>query len=306
MDSLTSKKNTSIDAYHIPGTNLYGDKAREYEKMMQMIADGTMSLSYDRAFTFAMSQNLALPQHMLDCVLGKGVVRVDSVSTEKELRYKVGGRAMRLDFFGTDLSRRKIVNIEMQMNNIDDVPYKMRLNQSYIDRTRHRIGSQLDEISDLYVLFFVDADIFGANQPMYEPPLDYWWKGGKPFDDGVRRIIVNMRYQGDEDTELNHLIQDLKQTDIRKMHSNIMKDALQLVLEGGNDMWVKVFDGSPYEAYMAFGDKKYKKGKAEGKAEVISEMVNRLHYVKGLSASQIAELTGCSLDQVEAALSKRG
>ena len=73
----------------------------------------------------------------------------------------------------------------------------------------------------------------------------------------------------------------------------------------GGRKWIKPFDGSPYEAYMAFGDKKYKEGKAEGKTEGISETISLLHNVKGFSASEIVESTGYSLDQVEAALSKR-
>ena len=73
--------------------------------------------------------------------------------------------------------------------------------------------------------------------------------------------------------------------------------------------WIKPFDGTPYEAYMNCGRVNFEKGKAEGKAEGkiegISEIINRLHDVKGLSASEIVESTGYSLDQVEAALSKR-
>lgn len=85
----------------------------------------------------------------------------------------------------------------------------------------------------------------------------------------------------------------------------------------GGRKWIKPFDGSPYEAYMAYGDKKYNEGFAKGYAEGfiegfaigyeegISETINRLHDVKGLSASEIVESTGYSLDRVEAALSKR-
>ena len=269
-----------------------------------------MCLAYDRAFTLAMCQSSDLAQHILDAVLGKDVVHVDSFSTEKEFRYYIGGRAMRLDFFGLDQKNNKLINIEMQMSNIGEVPVKMRLNQSYIDRSHPRIGSSLKKICGLIVLFFVNADIFGQGKAIYEPPLDYWSKGGHPFNDGVRRIIVNLKYQGKENTELCHLIEDLKQTNLHKMHSNIMKNALQLVLEGGRDMWIKAFKGGPYDAYMlqfAKGEASgIKKGEAKGEAKKAVATVMHLRRVKGLSAEEISDLVGYPLDEVRAILDKAG
>ena len=69
----------------------------------------------------------------------------------------------------------------------------------------------------------------------------------------------------------------------------------------GGRAWIKPFDGTPYEAYMNCGRVNFEKGKAEG----ISEAIARLHDVRGLSASEIAEWTGYSFDEVETMLKKK-
>ena len=56
---------------------------------------------------------------------------------------------------------------------------------------------------------------------------------------------------------------------------------------------------------MNCGRVNFEKGEAKGKADGISEAIARLHDVRGLSASEIAEWTGYSFDEVETMLKKK-
>jgi hypothetical protein len=89
-----------------------------------------------------------------------------------------------------------------------------------------------------------------------------------------------------------------------------MKNALQLVLEGGRDMWIKAFEGGPYEVYKLQFTKGeasgFEKGEASGIVKGRAETVMHLHRVKGLSAEEISDLIGYPLDEVKAILRKNG
>ena len=67
-------------------------------------------------------------------------------------------------------------------------------------------------------------------------------------------------------------------------------------------MWIKAFEGGPYDAYKL----QFTKGEASGFEKGRAETVMHLHRVKGLSAEEISDLIGYPLDEVRAILRKNG
>ena len=63
-------------------------------------------------------------------------------------------------------------------------------------------------------------------------------------------------------------------------------------------MWIKAFEGGPYEAYKL----QFTKGEAKKAADTVLF----LHGSKGLSAEEISDFVGYPLDEVRAILDKAG
>ena len=272
----------------------------EAQHAIRLIDEGKMSLTYDKAFSTAMYNNRKLAQYFVDVVFGKGMVEIDSISTEEQLRFKIDGRAMILDVLCRDEKHGILVNIEMQKSNPYDIPLKMRLYQSYIDSTQHPTDTEIRDVKKLLMLYFVNGDLFGKGRLIYEPPEDYWAFGGRPFKDRVRRVIVNLAYKGDGDRELLNLVEDLNQTKLQDMHSNLMKNALELVLERGRIMWSKGFECGAYEYWVRHETEMFEKGKAESKEEIALN----IYREEGFGAERISRLVGMSVPEVEAILKK--
>ena len=128
-----------------------------------------LKLSDDFMFGKVMEDGI-LCREVLECLLGKPIGELKEVQSQREYRYAMDGKPIRLDIYTRD--KEAVYDAEMQnLNNKKpeeyDLPRRSRFYQSVMDTDHLKKGQSYRTLPETHILFICTFDPFGKNLPQY-------------------------------------------------------------------------------------------------------------------------------------------
>ncbi|MBQ8509577.1 MAG: hypothetical protein IJ493_06675 [Clostridia bacterium] len=171
------------------------------EEILEQIRN--FRLMDDEFMTKVFDENIPCTQLVLRIILDKPDLIVKEVHAQYPLA-NLRRRSVRLDVFAVD-SEGKAYNIEVQRKDAGADARRARYNSSLLDANITEAGRKFENLTETYVIFITERDIFGAGQAVYE--IERMIRGTDIcFDDGAHIRYVNGEYRGD--TPVGRLMHD--------------------------------------------------------------------------------------------------
>ena len=208
--------------------------------------------------------------------------------TEKEIRTMPWLRSIRLDVFALD-QEHNIYNTEMQQEWRGDLAKRSRYYQSLIDSLLLEPGSiSFNLLNSTYIIIIMPFDLFGLGKYQYTFRSYCEEDKSLALQDGAVRIFLNTR--GTNDSEVSqelvdflHYVENTDEAAASRTQSKRIKQIHKCVqqIKSNEEMGVK---------YMQKWEEKiidWEKGKAEGKALAVIELLTELGDVPEVLCAQI-------------------
>ena len=247
-------------------------KREELEKKIQefcLLDDDFMNRVFD--------ENIECTELILRIILDAPDIRVSEVHTQREIR-NLRGHSVRLDIYAMDADGKPI-NVEVQRAEKGAGVKRARYNSSMIDVNTLAKGEDYDSLPESYVIFITETDVIGRNIPLYHVNRVIA-ETGKPFEDGAHIIYVNGAYR--DDSPIGKLMHDFSCRQASDMYYQSLADQVRYYKESAEG--VRTMCRIVEE--LIDNEKK--------------EMIIKMKKSGKLSNEDIAEITGYSVEEVEA------
>lgn len=248
------------------------------EELLQRIRG--FRLLDDDFMTKCFEENKKATELVLRIILEKKDIQVEKVITQYNMK-NIKGRSLRLDIYATD-SYGKKYNIEIQRAEKGAGAKRARYHSSLIDSNILPFGVDVDSLAETYVIFIIETDVIGKNEPIYH--IDrYIREVGECFDDGSHIIYVNAAYK--DNSELGKLMHDFSCTNPDDMNYSVLADTARYYKE----------DKEGISTMCKAMEDLVKDWISDEKKSIALRMID-----KGkLSLEEIAEYSDLSLEEVE-------
>ncbi len=214
-----------------------------------------------------------------------------SVIEEKTFLYHPEYKSVRLDVYAKDEENIRY-NVEMQIVKRETLGKRARYYHSHIDMNLLRKGVKYQDLPNAYVIFICDFDPFGEGKYCYTFESRCLENTELDMQDGSISIFLNTHGKNKEDVpeELVKFLQFVK-ADLADSTRDFGDDYVRNLQKAV--MSVKQ-NRDQEERYMLFGElleDEFDRGKAEGKAEDILEILGELGEVSVELKEQILNQT---------------
>ena len=245
-----------------------------------------------------------LCRQLIEIILGKKVVRLVSLETEKTLNVKFFSHGVRFDVYveGED----EVIDIEIQRGDKDDLAKRARSYQSNIDVDMLKRGKKYSSLKESYVIFFCAFDPFGLGEPVYTVEQIFKEARGKNYNDGTHKIFYNCTaYEKCADAELRAVLKLLmgKSADskfthtlTREMKQRIANTDIRSAFMGIEEIISKKAERNR-SAWLAEG---ISQGITQGDRNAKISTARNFRAMGVLTIEQIALGTGLSVEEVAA------
>ena len=247
----------------------------------------------DDFFFSRLMQNEDLCRRLAQVLVGVKIKSVRLHQSQRQLKRERHTHGIRLDAYLEDEDR--IIVIEMQTTNQKWLFKRIRLYQGMLDTASLPAGSSYMSLKDTYIVFLCTFDPVGLGLPVYIVEQVFRDTSGAKYDDGAHKTLYNMLQWAEcADSEVQAVLKYM-QTGLAE--SGLMRD-IDAAIESERELQ------SMRDEYMTFDMKL---------CEVRDETWGQASYQKacdtarnlismGLSAEQISQATGLSLEEVEGLL----
>ncbi len=156
-------------------------------------------------------------QFILRTILNNPFLVVQNITVQKVIN-NIGGREVSLDFYCEQIDDNgkviKRFNIEIQRATNGAIPQRARFYSSSLDSASLAEKGKFKELTENYVIFIAEKDIFKKQQALYniQRYIEFTDEHGnikhlEPFKDGSHIIYINGEYK-DTSNELGKIIHD--------------------------------------------------------------------------------------------------
>ena len=182
-------------------------------------------------------------------------------------------------------------------------PHRARYHSSMMDVENLDEKQDYRELPDTYVIFITENDYYKAGEPLYVIENRNLTLN-KPFDDGAHILYVNGEYR--DDSDLGRLMHDFNCTNADDMNFEILAEKTRYLKENpkGVREMCKVMEDLREESFAEGRAEGRAEGQTEGRREQ-AQMTARNLSVQGLSAEQIAQAVGFSVEAVKEWLAQK-
>ena len=229
----------------------------------------------------------------------KEVKILDRVSTKSEASIVTGvtSKSVRMDVLFED--KTSWFNIEMQVENRKDLPFRSRYYSAALDVKNLKKGAEYTSLNPSYIIFICQFDYFGIDEAVYffqrmDPQTSL------PLGDDSYIIIINTRCRHKVPESLKALFDYINEgrvctedNFIEKVHNKVVE--LQQDEEVAQIMTME-------EEYERRNTAARREGRAEGEAAGREEMkleLARTMKAKGMETQAITEITGLTSEDIE-------
>ena len=188
MSDKQEQKNIIIDA----------ERLQEYLERACLFSDKYFKI-------FLQNQTYKPAQFILRTILKNPFLVVQNMTIQKVIS-NIGGREVQLDFYceqiGEDGKVIKRINVEIQRQSGGAIPKRARFHSSSLDSASLKENDPFKALTENYVIFFAEKDIFKKKQALYniQRYIEFTDEKGnirhlKPFNDGSHIIYINGKYK---------------------------------------------------------------------------------------------------------------
>ena len=222
-----------------------------------------LRLSDDFMFGKVMEDS-GLCREVLECLLGKPVGELEEIEPQREFRYAMDGKPIRLDIYtraGEAVYDAEMQNLNHRRPEDYDLPRRSRFYQASMDTDHLKKKQSYRTLPETNILFICTFDPFGEDLPQYTFCNKCEEASDLTLRDGTTKYFFNCTCQGEE-------IPDDMQTLFRYIMTgkpmNELTEKLQKAVEAGlrNEKW-----RSEYMKELLHDDDMREEGRAEGREE---------------------------------------
>lgn len=230
---------------------------KNYSDRKKIEAIQNLTLMNDDFMIIMFDENYSLVEYILKTVLQKDL-KVIKVITQDYV-VNVFYKRVIYDVYAVD-AEGVHYDIEIQRSR-DGASFKRaRFHSSLMDsRLLERGEKNWDKLPEQYVIFFIEKDIFGDDEPIYHiESVILEREENTRFNDGRHIIYVNCEYlknHPEPENELDKLIHDMQCEDVNKIYSKEIKDRMAYLKNPESEGFGKMSEWS--ESY-------YKEGLEQG------------------------------------------
>ena len=253
------------------------EKLQEYLEMACLFSDKYFKI-------FLQNQTYKPAQFILRTILKNPFLVVQNMTIQKVIN-NIGGREVQLDFYceqiGDDGKVIKRINVEIQRQSGGAIPKRARFHSSSLDSASLKENDPFKALTENYVIFFAEKDIFKKKQPYYniQRYIEFTDEKGnikhlKPFNDGSHIIYINGQYK-DTTSDLGKIIHDfhcVKTDDMLCEELRKPAEYFKNKKKGDDEMYkdIDIFDLLTDESKESVM-KQLKEAKAEAKKDGLAE-----------------------------------
>ena len=236
---------------------------KNYSDRKKIEAIQNLTLMNDNFMTIMFDENYSLVEYILKTVLQKDlkVIKVITQDYVVNIFYK----RVIYDVYAVD-AEGVHYDIEIQRSR-DGASFKRaRFHSSLMDsRLLDRGEKNWDKLPEQYVIFFIEKDIFGDDEPIYHiESVILKREENTRFNDGRHIIYVNCEYlknHPEPENELDKLIHDMQCEDVKdvnKIYSKEIKDRMAYLKNPESEGFSKMSEWSEsyYNEGLYDGEKK--------------------------------------------------
>lgn len=247
---------------------------------LRLMDDDFMSKVFDK--------NIEATQLLLNIILERTDIKVLSVEAQREFKTNVG-HSVRFDIYAED-EQGKPYDIEIQRADRGASPQRARYNNAVLDTYLLEKGKDYATLTETYVIFITENDIFGKGIPLYHVERTIM-ETNELFDDGSHIIFVNGQYNNTDD-DIGKLMHDFRSTSADGMFYDKLAEKVRYFkeTEGGSDAMCRLMEEMRNEAAA--------KAKAETAIKVSIEHAQEM-LKDNVPLDKVARYSGLSLDEVE-------
>lgn len=228
---------------------------------------------------------------------------------QKVIHNLPGNRGIRLDFYVED-DQGQVFDVEMQKRNEGNIPKRTRFYQALIDAPMLKSGERgFDGLKPAYIVVICGFDLFGYG--LYRYTFDNRCKEVPELvmGDECQKIILNTK--GKNDHEVEKALVDFLHYVEKSSEENVPEDCderLKHLHKKIHQIKMSEEIGVSYmkmeERDRLIRDEGLRRGRAEGKAELIS--IIRKKASRGMAAADIADWLETECGEVERILELMG
>ena len=186
------------------------EKLQEYLEMASLFSDKYFKI-------FLQNQTYKPAQFILRTILKNPFLVVQNMTIQKVIN-NIGGREVQLDFYCEQIGENdkiiKRIHVEIQRQSGGAIPKRARFYSSSLDSASLKEKDPFKALTENYVIFFAEKDIFKQKQAYYniQRYIEFTDEKGnikhlKPFNDGSHIIYINGQYK-DTTSDLGKIIHD--------------------------------------------------------------------------------------------------
>ena len=170
----------------------------------------------DFALFLSVMKNKEAYECVLSIIMDEEHLKLAEVNVENVILNKKGKRAIRLDAWALDETKKRQFNTEMQ-NDItkNELTKRSRYYQSLIDSPILKSGrrTRYKNLPSTLIIFITQDDLFEKDLTMYTFTEQCEEIAGLKLEDGTKKIFLNMKSKNGR-PELVSLLQYMKQSDL--------------------------------------------------------------------------------------------
>lgn len=243
----------------------------------------------DDAFFEVIMQDREVCQEVLRVILQDDKLTVEDVVPQKSIK-NLQGRSVRLDAYCI-LGSGEHVNVEVQKENVDNHPKRIRYNAACVTANITDPGDNFENIPDVYIVYISRFDMFKKGKTIYHGEM-YVKETGEFVDDGLHEIYVNTKI--DDGSSIAELMKCFEQENVNNATFPKLSERVQDLKDGKkeDDKMCSLIEEYAKE-YAKDYAKEYAKEYAEQVAIALihsGDADEKIHAVTKLPLERIAEL----------------
>ena len=254
----------------------------------------------DELMTVVFSGDKEATELLIRILLNRNDLKVTKSMTQEQ-KHNLFGRSITLDIVAEDIFKTEY-NIEIQRADKGAGAKRIRYHQAMLDSHTLKKQEAFEELPNLYIIFILEHDLFGRNEPVYSvsKTLNIKDEDGNNllFDDGCNIMYINGEYRGDD--ALGKLMHDFSTPNADEMIYDKLADKVRFYKqdETGVQMASKIVEEYGDERAAEALKQGIQQGIQQGAQQRAIEAAINLIKMKLGTPEQIAQAQELPLEKV--------
>ena len=242
-----------------------------------------------------------LCRRLLERLLGITISKISFPDTEKAIDTDIKAKSVRLDVYVEEHDSGRVFDVEMQsVNTVDDsLALRTRYYQAMIDQCTLEKGQKYRELRESYIIFVCAFDPFGLGLRRYTFCNRCCERSELLLPDKAVRIFFNAKGRiGDETEDVRAFLDYVNSLTATDGFAAEVAAAVEQIKANAEERKLYMTLAMDIDDYIEREKVNWTaEGEAKGEAKAIRDIAMRL-FQRGVSAEQIAEDTGLSVEEV--------